>query len=246
MKKRPAISVVIPAFNEEKYLSFCLASLQKQTFKNYEIIVVDNNSTDKTAQIAKKFGAKIVKEKKQGMIPARERGFRQARGELIARTDADSLLPPDWLTKIYHTFQKNPHIVAITGSYHDFPEVGRLTKWFLQLYVDIGFYKLNKLLMGHFPLSGPNNAVRTKVWRKTKVCLDDKLVHEDLDLACHLSHHGEILYYPGLTATYSMRRWKRNFWYTLSEYGRRYLRTIFFHHPFFSRHKSLAKIRETA
>ena len=72
----PAISVVIPAFNEEKYLPACLEALKKQTFKNYELIVVDNNSTDKTAQIAKKFGARVVKEKKQGRNMACGRCFR--------------------------------------------------------------------------------------------------------------------------------------------------------------------------
>lgn len=94
MKKRPAVSVVIPAYNEERYLAACLTSLQKQTLKNFETIVVDNNSTDKTAEIARRFGAKVVKELKQGIIPARERGFREAKAEIIARTDADTIVAP--------------------------------------------------------------------------------------------------------------------------------------------------------
>jgi len=91
----PIISVIIPAANEEKTLPFCLASLKKQTFSNFEVIVIDNNSTDKTAAVAQKFGAKVVSEKKQGIIYARERGFQEAKGEIIARTDADTHLQID-------------------------------------------------------------------------------------------------------------------------------------------------------
>jgi len=58
------ISVIIPVFNEEKFLPRCLESLKNQKFKDFEIIVVDNNSTDKTAEIAKKFNVILVSEKK--------------------------------------------------------------------------------------------------------------------------------------------------------------------------------------
>ena len=112
---KPEISVVIPAYNEAKYLPKCLESIIKQTFNNYEIIVVDNNSTDNTAWIARSFGARVVKEKIQGMIPARERGFREAKAEIIARTDADTVVTKDWLEKIFRTFQTNPEVIALSG-----------------------------------------------------------------------------------------------------------------------------------
>jgi glycosyltransferase involved in cell wall biosynthesis len=71
------ISVIIPAFNEEKFLGNCLFSLKEQNFKDFGIIVVDNNSTDKTAEIAKKFGAILVSEKNQGVAFARNRGVQR-------------------------------------------------------------------------------------------------------------------------------------------------------------------------
>lgn len=93
MKKNSKISVIIPAFNEENFLPKCLESLKKQDFKDFEIIVVDNNSKDKTSEISKKFGVKILKEKNQGAAFAREAGFLKARGKIIATTDANTILP---------------------------------------------------------------------------------------------------------------------------------------------------------
>ena len=121
--RNPQISVVVPAYNEEKYLPACLASLGRQTFRNFEVIVVDNNSTDRTSEIAKSFRVRLVKEKIQGMIPARERGFEVAKSEIIARTDADTVVPENWLSQIYEIFSKQPDIVALTGS-HEFPDLG--------------------------------------------------------------------------------------------------------------------------
>ena len=100
------VSVVIPAFNEEKYIGKCLKSVVNQIMPADEIIVVNNNCTDKTEVIAKKFGARIVKEKVQGMTPARNRGFNSVKYEIIARTDADTVVPKDWIKIIKNNFKK--------------------------------------------------------------------------------------------------------------------------------------------
>ena len=85
------LSIVIPAKNEEKYLPKLLASVKKQSFKDYEIIVADNNSKDKTKEIAKSYGCKIVK----GGLPGKGRnaGAKIAKGEIILFLDADVILP---------------------------------------------------------------------------------------------------------------------------------------------------------
>lgn len=237
--KKPAISVVIPAFNEEKYLSSCLESVKKQTFTDFEIIVVDNNSTDSTAEIARQYGARVVSEKVQGMIPARERGFKEAHADIIARTDADSVVSTTWLSQIFRIFEDHPEVVAITGGFTSFPGVNWFINRILTIYIRIGFYGFSRLLIGHYPLVGPNNALRKSVWQKVIIHADDKMVHEDMDLACHLAEYGEIYYYPALTATFSMRRWKKRFLYTLVDYGIRYFRTIHLHHPWLKRHKKI-------
>lgn len=108
------VSVVIPAFNEAEFLDACLNSLTKQTEPPDEIIVVNNNSTDNTVKIAKKYDVRIVNEKKQGMISARNSGFNKAKFDIIARTDADTILPPSWIKKIKNGF-KDKDLVALSG-----------------------------------------------------------------------------------------------------------------------------------
>jgi glycosyltransferase involved in cell wall biosynthesis len=91
------LSIIIPTLNEEKFLPHLLKSLKEQSFKDFEIIVADNNSTDKTRSIALRSGAKVV----DGGMPARGRnnGVKVANGEWLLFLDADVILPPDFLEK---------------------------------------------------------------------------------------------------------------------------------------------------
>src|SRR3989344_7794863 len=100
------ISVVIPAFNEEKNIDKLIQSLLNQEEPADEIIVVDNNSTDHTDAIVKNYNVRILHEPKQGITHARNRGFDEAKYEIIARTDADTVLPTDWIRKIKNDFKK--------------------------------------------------------------------------------------------------------------------------------------------
>jgi glycosyltransferase involved in cell wall biosynthesis len=117
MTKSILISVVVPAFNEEKVIGRCLKALKNQSFpqSQSEIIVVDNNSTDKTAQIARKLGARVVLEKKKGYVFALRKGCSQVKGEIIAITDADAQVHPDWLEKIFQAYKENPQAVGVGG-----------------------------------------------------------------------------------------------------------------------------------
>lgn len=111
------ISVVIPAFNEEKNIISCIAALKKQNFpkQNFEIIMVNNASSDKTGELASQRGAKVVLEPQKGITLALKKGFKISRGQIIAVTDADTIVPEDWLEKIYKTFQKNRSLVTLSG-----------------------------------------------------------------------------------------------------------------------------------
>jgi len=111
------ISVIVPAYNEEKFIGSCLTNLINQDFnkKHYEIIVIDNASTDDTAKIAKKFKVNLIYEAKKGVNFAVIKGFLEAKGEIIALTDADTEVPVDWLTKIYKAFKENPKTVMVCG-----------------------------------------------------------------------------------------------------------------------------------
>ena len=195
------VSVVIPAYNEEKYIGRCLKSLQEQTIKPYEVIVVDNNSKDKTAEIAKRYGARVLFEPQQGQSYARNTGFNDANGEIIARTDADTIVPKDWVEKIEEYFKKHRSVAAISG-----PAVigSRILSPVLRLLV----FRANKRIFGHIGLYGPNLAIRKDVWERIKkeVCMGDSRIHEDLDLAIHAGKIGLIKYASDLKVKTSARR----------------------------------------
>ena len=115
-KTKPRFSVVIPAFNEATYIADTLDSLKHQDFDGeVEIIVVDNNSSDQTAAVARGLGAKVVKEKNPGVCWARQKGTELATGEIIVSTDADTFFDPNWLSQIDNQFIKNPKVIAVAG-----------------------------------------------------------------------------------------------------------------------------------
>lgn len=113
---RPRFSVVIPAYNESEFLGSCLDSLQDQDFAGpYEIIVVDNNCTDDTAELARSRGVTVVREPKAGVCPARQSGTTAASGEIVISTDADTVFSRDWLSRIDQAFLDDPRRVAVAG-----------------------------------------------------------------------------------------------------------------------------------
>ncbi|MBI2611451.1 glycosyltransferase [Candidatus Gottesmanbacteria bacterium] len=112
----PLISVVIPTLNEEKYLSLCLKSLKNQTFQNFEVIISDGGSTDKTKKIASKYGVRIVAHPNITVTLARQSGIDIARGEIIVGADADTIYPQNHLEKIVKDFKEKNTRVAVGGG----------------------------------------------------------------------------------------------------------------------------------
>src|SRR4030043_1595511 len=92
MEEKNKFSFIIPAFNEEKLIGECVESIKNQTEKADEIIVVDNNSLDLTSKIAKRLGCRVVKEEKQGISEARNRGAYLASGDVLCFVDADGVV----------------------------------------------------------------------------------------------------------------------------------------------------------
>ncbi len=111
------VSVVIPAFDEEKYIRGCLQALSHQEHPGFEVevIVVDDGSTDGTADIAREYGARVLAQSRRGVSAARQAGFKAARGEIIASMDADTTPPRDWLLRLVTEFRDSPEAVVIYG-----------------------------------------------------------------------------------------------------------------------------------
>lgn len=114
---KPKISFIIPVYNGEKTLAPCLESVLDQDFSDFEVIVVDNNSNDKTKEIIMSFLERSDKfsyvfESKRGRANARNAGISVVNGEIIAMIDADCIAPPDWLNKILEPIIKGNELVV--------------------------------------------------------------------------------------------------------------------------------------
>lgn len=112
------LSVVIPAYNSEKSLYYCLESLTNQSIPkaSYEVIVVDDGSTDRTSEIARDFNVKYLFQENQGPASARNKGVRNASGEIVLFTDSDCVPDHNWMQEMISPF-KDPEIVSVKGAY---------------------------------------------------------------------------------------------------------------------------------
>ncbi len=112
MKNEPLISVIIPVYNREKYLVEAIESVLRQTWKNVELVVIDDGSTDNTADTALAFEGKInyYYQKNRGLGAARNAGIGHASGDLIAFLDSDDLWLPEKLEKQMDALKQNPKV----------------------------------------------------------------------------------------------------------------------------------------
>lgn len=184
------VSLVIPAYNEESHLALCLDAVAAQTVRPFEVIVVDNNSTDATAAIARRYPfVTLIRERRQGVVHARDAGFNAARGDIIGRIDVDSVLPADWVATVQQIFA-DPGLDAVSGTvtYHDMPWKG-FFGWCNLLFR--GY--LAKRMAGQLFLYGSNMAIRRTAWQAVRgeLCRV-RAMHEDFDLAAHLAQAGSF------------------------------------------------------
>jgi glycosyltransferase involved in cell wall biosynthesis len=129
----PLVSIVIPTWNEEINILRAIGSLSKiETTIPFEIIVVNNNSTDNTQRTIDKLAVKSLFEKKQGPGPARQTGQEHALGKYILLADADCFYPPQWLNEMI-TALSQPNTVVVYGRYAFISEPG-FPRWQLAIF----------------------------------------------------------------------------------------------------------------
>lgn len=115
MDDKKLISVVIPTYNRAKDLKRCLDSLLRQTFKGFEVVVVDNGCTDETPEMVKRYPIKMIHEAAKGVTHLFNVGWRNAQGEIIAFINDDAAAEPSWLENVVDTFEKFKDIGAVGG-----------------------------------------------------------------------------------------------------------------------------------
>jgi len=227
--ENPPISVVIPAFNEEKFIERTLVSLMNQDFKDFELIVVDNNSQDRTGQIAERFGAKVVFEPKEGVGYSRQAGFMAAKAPIIATTDADTIVPPNWLSKILKGFESDPELVAF-GGFHSLYNGPFLARFAVRYLIFIPWI-FDRIFSGGWTLSGANLAVRKKAFLQIGGFNTKLKLSEDADLSQRLRGVGRVCLDMGFRVETSGRRYGRGLFMAMVQYFPNGLARIFLKKP---------------
>jgi len=211
MRSRLRVSIVIPVYNEERHLGACLDAIAVQSSSVLEVIVVDNNSTDASVEIARKYPfVRIVRESRQGRVFARNAGFDAARGDIIGRIDADIRLPANWVDYVqqfYADHDRRNQAWSGRGYFYNV-RLPRLVSWAYALLA----FRLNMVLIGHTTLWGSNMAITKAQWQQVRSVVHLRNdIHEDLDLAMHLHDAGyKITYDTTITTDAHMRRVRTN------------------------------------
>lgn len=204
----PYISVVIPAYNESRYIEPTLERFLHQTDNNFELIVVDNNSTDNTGEIAKKYGARVLIEKSAGVAHARQKGCSEAKGEIIASTDSDTLVPDNWIETIAKKFKDNPDMVGYGGQGTLYS--GPLTAKVMQ-HALYPFWVVDRVFSHGWNLIGYNMAMRKDAFIKAGGYKTELKQTEDIELSKRLRAVGRVVFDHRFYVATSGRRYKDGF-----------------------------------
>lgn len=226
------ISLVIPAHNEEKYIGACLDHATKNSRGGFfEVIVIDNASTDRTGMIAEAYpGVRVVREEQKGLTHARQRGFTEAKGDVIAFIDADTRMPKDWYRALVAEFSRHETLACLSGPYvyHDIPRWQRAlvkTFWYtlaMPAYLAVGYMAI-----------GGNFAIRRSVLQKMKG-FDTSIAFygEDTDIARRARAFGKVKFKPSFFMYTSGRRFAgQGFLNTALIYVANFFSEAFAHKP---------------
>jgi len=200
------ISVIVPSFNEEENIAQCLVSLSHQTLarSEYEILVVDGGSTDKTCEIARKYADKVFVQTSKKVGGARNDGVIASKGDIIASTDADCILPPDWVERVKKDFA-DPAIVQVYGPVYPIEDTAgnHFSLLLANTFSRIGYYSRT-----FYYTLGCNTAFRKDAFLRAGMyrCID---AGDDLEIAMRMKDQGKIRFDGKLKVGFSMRRYQQ-------------------------------------
>jgi len=206
------VSIIVPTFHEEAGMEGFLGQFDRQTMprSDFEIIVVDGGSEDRTREVAARYADRVILQTSEGVGGARNDGVAAAQADVVATTDADCLLPEAWLERIARHFE-DPGVVAVVGP--DGPlEAGWKAR--LVFFLVRGIVRL-AAMAGVYTTGGGNSAFRKEAF--LAIGGYRPLPHsDDVDLGLRIRARGRVVYDPALFVRFSVRR--------LEKHG--YLRTL--------------------
>jgi len=237
MDAHPKITIIIPARNEEQYIAGVLRRLRNQDYPHtYEVIVVDNASTDSTVERARQFDVHVIEERTVGVQFARERGRKEARGKIIAYLDADCIPPRDWLKTGIAIFD-DPKIAGVSGPY-DYcggnPMFRSLVMFVEKILFPFIHYLVHDLLRVGGIMIGGNAFLRADAMERIGG-FDTSIAFygDDTDTACRLTKIGWVVFNRDLIVKSSTRRFQReNYLKVNLKYILNFLTVLLFHRPF--------------
>lgn len=229
------ISVVIPAHNEEHYIAKTLSAVLAQDYSDFEVIVVDNNCTDRTAEIVRQFPAvKLVSEQQAGTQFARQKGVQTSTGDIVAFIDADCLPEPGWLSQAFKSFARG--YVAVTGpyDYYDYSAMFSSVSFFVQKYIYYIFHiALQRLGVGGVFIAGNSVIGREALNKIGGLDTSFTFYGDDTDTVKRLTKIGSVHFDMNLVMKTSARRFKKQgIIKTFYLYVAHFLWVTFFKKPF--------------
>ena len=200
------ISVIIPTYNEEANITACLRSLCKQTISRdeYEIIVVDGHSKDSTCELALAYADEVMTQASEKVGGARNDGVLRARGDIVATTDADCIIPPGWLEVIKNNFESHD-IVQLYGTV--FPiEEGLKHK--ISLIGANTFSRVGYYTRAFYYTLGCNTAFDKEAFVNAGMyrCID---AGDDVEIALRMRKLGRVMFDGRMKVGFSMRRFQQ-------------------------------------
>lgn len=177
----PKFSIIVPVYNVEEYIEKCLTSIQDQTYKDYEVIVVNDGTKDNSMELVKKYPFKVINQKNQGLSAARNRGVKEATGDYILFLDSDDYLEKETLSELNKSLKNNPDVVRfqIQEVYSEnkiikYPEVGFSAKSGEEAFTLITKY--------HFVENAWCYAIRKEYYDNEHFAFKEGMIHEDFGL----------------------------------------------------------------
>ncbi len=199
----PEISVIIPAYNEESYVENCLKTLDSQTFKNFETIVVDSGK-DSTSSIAEKYGAFVIKQGKNGPAAARNAGAKIAKGRVFVFLDADCRVSSDFLSKIHKKFNRPIGGGICQISVYDYERRSDAV-----LYEILNTAAKIFIMMRFIVTSGSCFVYSKEAFFKVGGFREDLMTNEDHDLARRVGRKARFEVFDDIVVETSSRRLKK-------------------------------------
>lgn len=177
----PKFSIIVPVYNVEKYIKKCLDSILNQSFKDYEVIVVNDGTKDNSIELIQDYPVKIINQKNQGLSAARNKGVKHATGEYIIFVDSDDWIEKDLLKKINESLTNSPDVVRF--QIKEVYEEGKIVEYNeCQFKNKNGVDAFSEIVKYHFVENAWCYAIKKEYYEQEKFEFKKGTIHEDFGL----------------------------------------------------------------